>query len=378
MTRSLRIVLLASLLLPLSALAVPGPPDLDATAFAVLDFNSGTLLAARNADEHLAPASITKVMTVYVAFDQIKKGQLHLTDQVQVSEHAWKRGDESRMFLQVGTKVSVDDLLKGIIIQSGNDAAVALAEHIAGSESVFADLMNEYAQRLGLKDTHFMNPTGLSDPNHYTSAHDLVFLARALIRDFPQQYKIFSQHDFLFNNIKQGNRNLLLYEDSSVDGIKTGFTDEAGYCLLASAVRDGHRLITAVLHTKSTRARARDSMQLLGYGFAFFESDALLGPGAPVMSVPTLKGDGTALPLGSVQPVYLALPKGSRAHLKFKPVVTTPRLVAPIAAGQTVGQIQILLDDKPLEQVPLQALRAQPTGGIWRRMIDQIRIWSGG
>lgn len=358
---------------------VPGPPTIDGSSYVLMDFASGDILASKDPEVRVAPASITKVMTVYIAFDLMKKGQLRADDPVLISERAWRTGldsSASRMFVNVGSHVPVGDLLKGIVIQSGNDAAIALAQHIAGSERAFAQLMNQYAARLGMTHTHFDNATGLPDPKHYTTAGDLAILARALIHDFPERYRLFAQKDYTYNHIHQLNRNLLLFEDPSVDGIKTGFTDAAGYCLMASAVRSGRRLISVVMGTKSEKYRASANENLLNYGFRFFETDRLLGSSSPALKAPVYKGTAAQVPVGTLKPVYVGVARGSRGQLKLVPQLHAP-LVAPIAAGQRVGTATITLEGKPLKKVPMVALQAIPRGGLWRRTVDQVRLWLG-
>ncbi|MDE2148822.1 MAG: D-alanyl-D-alanine carboxypeptidase [Gammaproteobacteria bacterium] len=356
---------------------VPAPPAIDGTSYVLMDYASGDILASKDPQARVAPASITKVMTVYIAFDLMKKGQLHADDPVLISERAWRTGldsSASRMFVKVGSQVPVAELLKGIVIQSGNDAAIALAQHIAGSERAFAELMNQYAVKLGMAHTHFDNATGLPDPDHYTTAHDLAILARALIHDFPERYKLFAEKDYTYNQIHQLNRNQLLFEDPSVDGIKTGFTDAAGYCLMASALRSDRRLISVVMGTKSEKYRASANESLLNYGFRFFETDRLLGAGSPALQARVYKGAVENVAVGTQEPVYLGIARGSRDQLKLVPQLQST-LVAPISAGQRVGEATITLDGKPVKQVPLEALQAVPQGGLWRRMVDQIRLW---
>ena len=362
-----------------AAIAIPEAPVIDAKSYAVLDFGSGELLAGSNPDAQVEPASITKVMTVYIAFDEIKKGRLKMDDTALISEKAWKQGidsSESRMFLDVGSRVKIEDLLRGIIIQSGNDATVALAEHLAGSESAFAELMNTYAKTLGLTNTHFVDASGLPDPQHYTTARDLTLLARALIRDFPDDYKMFAEREFTWHGIKQPNRNGLLEKDPSVDGIKTGHTSAAGYCLLASANRDGRRLISAVMGAPTWAGREQASLEVLNYGFRFFESASLLGPAAPAATLKVYKGTEDALSVGTLEPVSLTLPRGSKESLVIQQQVET-RAVAPIKAGQVLGKATILLDGKTLKTVDLVALKDIEAGSFWRRLIDQIKLWFG-
>ncbi|MGH8445301.1 MAG: D-alanyl-D-alanine carboxypeptidase family protein [Solimonas sp.] len=374
------LALTASMAAPLAqAAAIPDPPAIDATAYALMDYSSGELLATSNADAKVAPASITKVLTSYIVFDEIKQKRLTADDPVLISEKAWRQGidsSESRMFVQVGSQVKLIDLLRGIIIQSGNDATVAVAEHVAGSEPVFADLMNQYAQKLGMKNSHFADASGLPDPNHYTTAHDLTILARALIHDFPEWYKIFSEREFVYNKIKQPNRNLLLGRDPSIDGIKTGHTSEAGYCLLTSAQRDGRRLIAAVMGTKSWAYREQASLELLNYGFRFFETTSLFGADKPAQTARVYKGAADTVAIGTLEPVALALPRGNADKLQVSAQIRTP-VVAPLAKGQELGTATVTLDGKTLKTIPLVALDDVPAGGFFHRLIDTIRLWLG-
>jgi D-alanyl-D-alanine carboxypeptidase (penicillin-binding protein 5/6) len=377
-----RLLLAAALAVaaPLShAAAIPDPPALDATAYALMDYASGEVLVGSNADTHVAPASITKVLTTYIVFDEIKQKRLSPDDQVLISEKAWKQGidsSESRMFVQVGSQVKLIDLLRGIIIQSGNDATVAVAEHVAGSEPVFADLMNQYAQKLGMKNSHFADASGLPDPQHYTTAHDLTILARALIHDFPDWYKIFAEREFVYNKIKQPNRNLLLSRDPSIDGIKTGHTSEAGYCLLTSAQRDGRRLIAAVMGTKSWAYREQASLELLNYGFRFFDTTTLFGTDKPAQTARVYKGDVDQIAVGTLEPVALAMPRGNADRLQVSAQINTP-IVAPLAKGQELGTATVTLDGKTLKTIPLVALTDVAPGGFFHRLIDTIRLWFG-
>ncbi|NGY06723.1 D-alanyl-D-alanine carboxypeptidase family protein [Solimonas terrae] len=369
------------LLLPGLALAaaIPDPPAIDAKSYALMDYDSGELIAASNPDEKVAPASITKVLTTYIVFDEIKQKRLSPNDDVLISEKAWRQGidsSESRMFVRVGTQVKLIDLLRGIIIQSGNDATVAVAEHVAGSESVFADLMNQYAKRLGMTNSHFADASGLPDPEHYTTARDLTTLARALIHDFPEWYKIFAEREFTYNKIRQPNRNGLLEKDPSVDGIKTGHTSEAGYCLLSSAVRDGHRLIAAVMGTTSWAAREQSSLELLNYGFRFFDTTSLFGPGKPAQTARVYKGNVDGIAIGTLEPVALSLPRGSADKLQVSAQINSP-IIAPLSKGQALGTATIVLDGKTLKTVPLVAMDDVPLGGFFHRLIDTIRLWLG-
>lgn len=360
--------------------AAPDPPPIDGKAYALLDFQSGEIIASLNPDLHVEPASITKVMTVYIAFDMIKQGRLKLTDTALVSQKAWAQGkdsSESRMFLDLGSRVTIEDLLRGIIIVSGNDGSVALSEHIAGSEDAFAQIMNQYAQKLGMSNTHFVDASGMPSDQHYTSAHDLVLLASALIRNFPEDYKYFSEREFKYGVAKpQPNRNGLLEKDPSVDGIKTGHTEAAGYCLLASAKRDGRRLISVVMGGKSWAYREQANLELLNYGFRNFDTASVLGSAAPVQSAHVYKGADLEVGIGTVDPVYLSLPAGEKSQLQVQPQITG-KLIAPLTAGQKVGEATILLAGKPLKTVPLVALKDVPAGGFFHRLIDQIKLWLG-
>ncbi|MDB5975753.1 MAG: D-alanyl-D-alanine carboxypeptidase [Nevskia sp.] len=360
--------------------AAPDPPPIDGKAYALLDFQSGEIIASLNPDLHVEPASITKVMTVYIAFDMIKQGRLKLTDTALVSQKAWAEGkdsSESRMFLDLGSRVTIEDLLRGIIIVSGNDASVALSEHIAGSEDAFAQIMNQYAQKLGMTNTHFVDASGMPNEQHYTSAHDLVTLASALIRNFPEDYKYFSEREFKYGVAKpQPNRNGLLEKDPTVDGIKTGHTEAAGYCLLASAKRDGRRLISVVMGGKSWAYREQANLELLNYGFRNFDTASVLGAAAPVQSVHVYKGADTEVGIGTLDPTYLSLPAGEKSQLQVQPQISG-KLIAPLTAGQKVGEATILLAGKPLKTVPLVALKDVPAGGFWHRLVDQIKLWLG-
>jgi len=357
---------------------IPAPPELDSKAWVIMDYASGEILASQNADERVEPASITKVLTTYIAFDEIAKGHLKYDDEVLVSEKAWRQGidsSQSRMFIHVGDRVKVIDLLRGIIIASGNDASVALSEHVAGSEPVFAEMMNQYAARLGMKNSHFADASGMPDPQHYTTARDLAILARALIHDFPEGYKIYSEQSFKYGPVApQPNRNLLLKKDPSVDGIKTGHTEAAGYCLLSSAVRDGRRLIAAVMGTKSWAYREQASLDLLNYGFRFYDSASLLGSASPAAQVRIWKGEVEQLPVGTLEPIGVALPRGAKERLVIEPKLNG-QVEAPVIAGQELGTVTVSLDGKPLRTAPLVALQDVDTGGFFHQIADQVRMW---
>lgn len=376
MNRLLPILLLALLPFAAFAAAIPDPPAIEAKSWIVMDYASGDVLASNNPDMRVEPASITKVLLTYVVYDEVKQGRIKWDDDVLISEKAWKQGidsSESRMFLNVGSHVKLQDLMYGIVIQSGNDASVAVAEHVAGSEDAFAELMNQYAQKLGMKNSHFTNAPGLPDPDHYTTAHDLVILGRALIRDFPEDYKVYAQKDFVYNGIHQDNRNMLLEMDKGADGIKTGHTEAAGYCLLSSIKRDDRRLISAVMGTASKKYRAQASLDLLNWAFRFFEPVNLFGPSAPLATVRVWKGTEPQLPVGA-QAISMNLPRGAKDTLKVTTKVN-PSLIAPVAANQAVGTIEMQIDGKPYKTLPLVALKAIPEGSLWQRMSDQVRMW---
>ncbi|PVZ15650.1 MULTISPECIES: D-alanyl-D-alanine carboxypeptidase family protein [unclassified Pseudomonas] len=352
---------------------VPAPPQLAAKAYVLMEANSGQVLVESNGDERLPPASLTKLMSAYIATLEIHRGQIKDTDMVTVSENAWRTGG-SRMFIKVGSQVSVSDLLHGIIIQSGNDATVALSEHIAGSEDAFADMMNAQAQKLGMVNSHFMNPTGLPNPDHYSTAHDIGILARAIIHEDPAHYAIYSQKEFFWNNIKQPNRNLLLWRDKTVDGLKTGHTEEAGYCLAASAVRDGMRLIAVVFGTTSDQARAAETQKLLTYGFRFYETQTFYKAGTELAKATVWKGTAGEVKAGLAEDLAMTLPRGQLKNLQAS-MTLNPQLTAPIAQGQVIGKVEVKNGDKVVETKDLVALDAVDEGGIFRRIWDSIRLF---
>ncbi len=370
------ILLLALLLAPLLASAaappVPPPPRVEARAWLLVDFDSGRQLAGENVDARVEPASLTKLMTAYIVFSEIEAGTIRLDEPVTISRKAWKTGG-SKMFVRVDTQVPVEDLLKGMIIQSGNDASVALAEHAAGSEDAFASLMNQYAERLGMTGTHFVNSTGLPDPDHYTTARDLATLARALIRDFPDHYAWYSTKKFTYNGIEQFNRNKLLWRDPHVDGLKTGHTKSAGYCLVASAKRDGMRLISVVLGTASENARARESQKLLSYGFRFFETHKLYDAGQALTEARIWKGAEERLPLGLAEPLYITIPRRQYDRLKAEMEIATP-IIAPARKDQRFGKVLVSLDGEVQAERPLIALKSIPEGGLASRLLDEVKM----
>ena len=348
----------------------PSAPVVAASSYILQDFHTGKVLAENHADAKLAPASLTKILTVYVAFKEIKNGRLHLDDVATISENAWKTGG-SKMFVKVNDQVKVEDLLKGIIIQSGNDASVAIAEHIAGNEASFAELMNQHAAQLDMNNSHFENSDGLPSDGHYTSARDLAKLTTALIKNFPEYYPWFSQKEFTYNKITQHNRNLLLGRDNSVDGVKTGHTEEAGYCLVASALRNGMRLISVVMGTESEKARANENQNLLNYGFRFFETHRLYEGQKPVKEARIYKGEADKLQLGLADDFYVTIPANTYKDLKAT-VNADNLIVAPLKAGDKVGTVSVALKNGDTVTKDLVALNTVEKGGIFRRLYDSL------
>ncbi|WP_158773001.1 D-alanyl-D-alanine carboxypeptidase family protein [Cobetia sp. L2A1] len=355
---------------------IPAAPQLAASSWILMDANSGRILVEHNSDQRLPPASLTKMMTAYLVETEIDDGKLSPDENVRISVNAWKTGG-SRMFIREGTSVSVDDLLHGVIIQSGNDASVALAERIGGSEGSFADLMNQHAKRLGMKNTHYMNATGLPHAEHYSTAHDLAILARSIIEDYPDHYQIYSQKYFTWNGIKQPNRNKLLWRDKDVDGLKTGHTEEAGYCLVASAKKDETRLISVVMGTSSEEARAQESQKLLTYGFRYFESKKLYDKGAVLNQARVWGGDKDQVRLGMAKDVYLTVPSGQSDKLTAR-LDVSETIKAPVQAGEQYGTLQIKLDDKVLAEEPLVALEPVEQGGLFKRLWDALMLFFHG
>ena len=368
--------LLLSLVLisPAMANSIPPPPKVDAPAYILMDQASGRVIASERADERAEPASITKLMTAYVAFRALQDGRLKLDELVPISEKAW-RAQGSRTFLKVGDRVPVEVLLQGMIVQSGNDAAIALAERLAGSEETFGQLMTKEAKRLGMKNSNFTNASGLPDPALYTTPRDIAILSRALIGEFPEYYRWYSQRDFVWNNIKQGNRNSLLYKDPTVDGIKTGFTENAGYCLASSANRDGTRMIAIVFGTKSPRVREQASAALLNYGFAFYETVSLRKAGEMVLKPRVYKGSEQYVAVAPARNVDVTIARGSASKLKVSTTLNEP-LMAPIKSGQTVGEMRVLDGDTVVRRVPLVATTEVAEGGIWAATRDTFALWS--
>jgi D-alanyl-D-alanine carboxypeptidase (penicillin-binding protein 5/6) len=352
---------------------IPSPPSVEAKSHIMMDFHSGETLAANNADERVEPASITKIMTTYLVYQALREGQITLADEVLISEKAW-RMEGSKMFVEVGERVKLEALLKGVIIQSGNDATVALAEHVAGTESAFAQLMNSQAKALGLTGSHFVNSTGWPHPQQYTTARDTAKLAQALIRDFPEYYAGYSERQFTFNGIKQYNRNSLLWQDESVDGLKTGHTESAGYCLVASALREGMRLITVVMGTPSEKARAADTEALLSYGFRFFETHKLYAAAEALATPRVWKGKTENLPLGLTRDLYVTIPRDRYEELSASVNVEDP-IVAPVDREEKLGQVQVNFADNPVKEQPLVALEPIDKGGLWDQAVDTVLLW---
>jgi D-alanyl-D-alanine carboxypeptidase (penicillin-binding protein 5/6) len=369
----IRLLVLLFLLPALAFADAPPPPAVAAKAWLLYDFTSAQEIASANEHERIEPASLTKLMTAYLAFSALKQKTLTLDQVVPVSERAWKQPG-SRMFIEPGKPVKVEELLHGMITQSGNDACIALAEAIAGSEEVFVQMMNREAQRLGMKDTHFVNATGLPDPKHYSTAYDLGLLAASLIRDFPEYYPLYAEREYRYNNINQPNRNRLLWLDPHVDGMKTGHTEEAGYCLIASAKRGTRRLLSVVLGTNTDGARAQESEKLLNYGFQFYDAAKLYDKGQTVSTLEVWKGTESRLKAGFLSDFYVSVPRGQGDQLKADLVSVQP-LVAPISVGQKVGTVKVTLQGKVLGEYPAVALENVPVAGFFGRAWDSIRLW---
>jgi D-alanyl-D-alanine carboxypeptidase (penicillin-binding protein 5/6) len=349
------------------------PPPIAARSWLLMDVSSGQSIASRNSDERIEPASLTKLMTAYLAFTALRQKTVFLAQTVSVSARAWRAGG-SRMFIQPNKPVTVEELLHGMIVQSGNDACIALAEAIAGAEEVFVQMMNREAQRLGMKNTNFTNASGLPNPKHYSTANDLALLTAALIRDFPDYYRLYSEREYRYNNITQHNRNRLLWLDPNVDGVKTGHTENAGYCLIASAKRGPRRLLSVVLGASSDNLRAQESQKLLNFGFQSYDSVRLYQKEHPVSTLEVWKGSASRLRAGVSGDLFVTVPKGQEAKLKADLVSEQP-LVAPIAAGQRVGTLRVTLDGKPFAEYPVVALESVAVAGFFGRAWDSFRLW---
>jgi len=352
---------------------IPAAPQIGARSYLLMDFSSNRIIVETAADEPVEPASLTKLMTAYAVFKALQEGQISLTDQVRVSEKAW-RTQGSRTFIEVGTDVSVEDLIRGMIIQSGNDASVALAEHVAGSEETFVGLMNQYAELLGMSGSHFENSTGLPGDNHLMTARDVALLAQSIIQEFPDFYGYYSEREFTYNGIKQHNRNSLLWRDNSVDGLKTGYTDAAGYCLVTSAERDGMRLIAVVLGTASTQARADATQSLLSYGFRFFETHKLYASGAEITTARVWKGDPQVAGLGLMRDLFVTIPRGQYESLTAVMDLNTD-LIAPVSRDSAVGTVRVSLAGEPVADMPLVVLNDVAAAGFLGRLKDEISLW---
>lgn len=353
----------------------PSAPTIAASSYILQDYHTGKVLAENNADTKLAPASLTKILTVYVVFNEIKNGHLKLNDKVTISQNAWKTSG-SKMFVKVNDQVEVQDLIKGVIIQSGNDASVALAEHVAGNEATFAELMNQHAARLGMVNSHFENSDGLPSDSHYTTARDLAILTTHLIKEFPDFYPWFSQKEFTYNKITQQNRNMLLSRDPSVDGVKTGHTEEAGYCLVASALRNDMRLISVVMGTESVNARANENQTLLNYGFRFFESHRLYEGKKSIQESRIWKGATENVPVGLADDLYVSIPRRRYNDLKAT-LNIDKQIIAPVKAGDKLGSVSVTLKNEPLATKDLVALQDVEKGGILRQLYDGALMMMG-
>lgn len=368
-------VLFFLLLFSVEALAQPVPqqPSISARAWLLLDYGSNQTLVSTNADLRIEPASLTKLMTAYLSFAALKQGKILANQTVPVSERAW-RAQGSRMFIDPKKPVTVDELLRGMIVQSGNDACVALAEVISGSEEAFVQMMNREAQRLGLKNTHFANSTGLPDPQHYSTASDLALLTAALIRDFPEYYPLYSLKEYSYNRITQPNRNRLLWLDPHVDGVKTGHTETAGFCLIASAKRGTRRLVSVVLGSDTDGARAQESQKLLNFGFQYYDAVKLYDAKQAISQLRVFKGGQNSVKAGFLNDFTLSVPQGQAGQLKVQLISQQP-LVAPVGLGSRVGTLKLTLGDRPYGEFPVVALEAVPIAGIFGRAWDTLRLW---
>lgn len=355
---------------PQSQAIIPTPPNLDAKGYILMDAYSGKVLAEKNADERMAPASLTKLMTMYVISNAIKAGTIHLEDKVRISTKAWQTGG-SRMFIKVNDEVPVNDLLKGIIVASGNDASVAMAEHLAGSEESFATIMNAQAKNIGMKNSHFVDSNGLPNPDHYSTPRDLALLTQAIIKNFPEDYKVYSEKWLTYNGIRQPNRNRLLWRYQFADGLKTGHTQDAGFCLVSSAVKDGTRLISVVMGEPSDLARTEDSIRLLTFGFRFFETHKLFSGNKTLLQARVWKGSEKETPVGISEDLFVTMPIGQAKNIQSKFDLINP-IKAPIKKGDVQGTLNVVLNNQILASKPLIALANNSKGGIWRSFTDSI------
>ncbi len=360
---------------------IPKAPSVAASGYILMDFDSGHVITSGESQKRVAPASLTKIMTSYAIFSELKQGNIQMSDEATISEKAWRTGG-SKMFIEVGKRVPVEALLKGMIISSGNDASVALAEHIGGAEETFAELMNQYAEILGMKNSQFKNATGMPDEGHYTSAEDMAILSRALIRDFPEYYPLYAEKEFVYGKelksgkpIKQSNRNKLLWRDESVDGLKTGYTEAAGYCLASSAKRDGMRLISVVMGTDSTEARARETQKLLNFGFRFYDTQTITDPGQVLASPQIWKGAQETINVGTTEALTVTLGRNHFKDLQSEVILSTEEIMAPVEAGTPLGTLIFTLDGKAVAETPLVALESVAEGGLWDNMVDAVELW---
>jgi len=352
---------------------IPAPPQIAGSSWVLMDPATGRVIMEHNSHERLPPASLTKMMTAYIIERELDEGRIAMTDKVPISVNAWRTGG-SRTFVREGTQVTVENLLKGVIIQSGNDASVALAEFVAGSESAFVDIMNQQAQLLGMNNTHFENATGLPGPEHYSTAYDLALLARAIIEDYPENYPLYAVKSFTFNNIRQPNRNALLWRDDSVDGLKTGHTEEAGYCLVASAKRDKTRMIASVMGASSAQSRAQEVQKMLNYGFRYYETEQLFRAGQELVDSRVWGGSADQVSVGLAEDVYVTIPRGSRNQLNS--VIDLDTVVkAPIQVGDELGRIKVSLEDEVLVDLPALALTEVSEGSFFKRLWDSIKLF---
>lgn len=375
--RTLSIVFVLMLALTGKAMSqsvlIPSPPQIAGTSYVLMDPKSGRIIMEENSHERLPPASLTKMMTAYIVERELHEGRISMSDMVPISVKAWQTKG-SRTFVREGSTVSVENLLKGVIIQSGNDASVALAEFVAGSEDAFVDIMNQQAQILGMKNTHFENATGLPSPDHFSTAHDLALLAEAIIYDYPENYPLYTEKHFTYNNIRQPNRNTLLWRDDSVDGLKTGHTEEAGYCLVASAKRNDTRLIAVVMGTSSEQARAQEVQKMLNYGFRYYESERLFRSGQELIEARVWGGQADQLSVGMTEDVYVTIPRGSRNELEST-VDLDSVIKAPINIGDELGRVKVSYNGEVLVDQPVLALTEVPEGGFFKRIWDAIKLF---
>ena len=375
--RTLSVVLVLMLALTGKAMSqsvlIPSPPQIAGSSYVLMDPKSGRIIMEENSHERLPPASLTKMMTAYIVERELDEGRIAMSDMVPISVNAWKT-EGSRTFVREGTQVSVEDLLRGVIIQSGNDASVALAEFVAGSEGAFVDIMNQQAQLLGMKGTNFVNATGLPSPEHFSTAYDLAMLARAIINDYPENYPLYAEKHFTYNNIRQPNRNSLLWRDDSVDGLKTGHTEEAGYCLVASAKRNDTRFIAVVMGTNSSEARAQEIQKMLNYGFRYYESERLFRSGQELIEARVWGGQADQLSVGMTEDVYVTIPRGSRNDLEST-VDLDSVIKAPIKVGDELGRVKVSYNGEVLVDQPVLALTEVPEGGFFKRIWDAIKLF---